>query len=127
MVWAELSSTFEAVVVTEAEVPLIGQRPYVPDHKIYFADFTDSEAAYFVCALLNSSLVREYIDSHTIKIQVSTIFKHLSIPRYSATNPDHKELAEICKQAHAAVNNSIRQKLLADMDKKSEDVIKAAS
>jgi hypothetical protein len=82
VVWAELSAKFEAAVFTEGKVPLIGKRPYVPDHKIYFSEFTDAETAYFVCALLNSSLVREYVQSHTIQIQVSNIFKHLKLPRY---------------------------------------------
>ena len=78
VVWAELSSTFEAAVFTEDDVPLIGKRPYVPDHKIYFADFQNESEAHFVCGVLNSTLIKEYVESHTIQIQVSNIFKHLS-------------------------------------------------
>jgi hypothetical protein len=124
VVWAELSTTFEAVVVTEANVPLVGNRPYVPDHKVYFAEFNDADTAYFVCGLLNSSLVREYVESHTIQIQVSNIFKHLSLPRYDRKNTDHKNIVDICRQAHAATTDNIRKNLLADMDKKTEAMLK---
>src|SRR5690606_9632663 len=39
VIWAELSTTFETMVVTTGRVPLAGKRPFVPDHKVYFADF----------------------------------------------------------------------------------------
>ena len=35
VIWAEQSGTFEAAVAAAGEVPLLGQRPYVPDHKIF--------------------------------------------------------------------------------------------
>lgn len=125
--WAELSTTFEAAVVTNADVPFIGNRPYVPDHKVYFAEFNDSKMAYFVCALLNSSLVREYVESHTIQIQVSNIFKHLSLPRYDDKNAVHRDVAELCCQAHKAKSDQERKKMIAAMDKKAEEVMKTVT
>lgn len=125
VVWAELSTTFQAAVFTEANVPLIGKRPYVPDHKIYFAEFTDEEVAYFVCGVLNSTLVREYIESHTIQIQVSNIFKHLSIPRFDPANKDHRSLAATTTRAHAAKSELARDKLLKELDELAERVLTA--
>jgi len=117
VVWAEQSSTFESAVFTDSTVPgFAGTRPFVPDHKVYFSDFQDEDTAYFVCGLLNSSLVREYVQSHTIQIQVSNIFKHLSIPRFESANTDHKTLVELCKAAHQAADAAKRQKKIADMD-----------
>lgn len=126
VVWAEQSSTFEAAVVESTTMPLNGKRPYVPDHKVFFADFADADIAYFVCGILNSSLVGEYIESHTIQIQVSNIFKHLSIPRYDAENAHHRKVAELCRRAHAAATDKARKKkLLADLDLKTEALLKA--
>lgn len=125
VVWAELSTTFQAAVFTEANVPLIGNRPYVPDHKIYFAEFTDENEAYFVCGVLNSTLVREYVESHTIQIQVSNIFKHLSIPRLDPKNKDHRALAAASLKAHAAKSDTAREKLLQDVDMLAEKVLTA--
>ena len=127
VIWAEQSATFEAAVIENTTMPIIGKRPYVPDHKIFFTDFADLDTAYFVCGLLNSSLVREYIESHTIQIQVSNIFKHLSIPRYNSKNADHRKIAELCRQAHGAATEKDRKKLLADMDVKTEAALKAGA
>ncbi|MEY9671482.1 hypothetical protein ABIE93_001416 [Bradyrhizobium elkanii] len=102
VVWAEQSSTFAAAVVTHANVPLVGSRPFVPDHKIFFADFGKADVAYFVCGILNSPIIREYIESHTIQIQVSNIFKHLSIPKFESSNPAHDQISKLCHAAHRA-------------------------
>jgi hypothetical protein len=123
VVWAELSKSFEAAVVTNTEMPNGDKRVFVPDHKIYFADFTDKAKAYYVCALLNSSLVREYVQSHTIQIQVSNIFKHLSLPEFDPTSKGHKKLAEFCIKAHHAKNSAERVSLLAEMEKISEGLL----
>lgn len=125
VVWAEQSSTFEAAVVESKTMPLNGKRPFVPDHKIFFADFTDADTAFFVCALLNSSMVREYIESHTIQIQVSNIFKHLSIPKFDKKNSTHIKIANLCRQAHVAKSDAERKKQLANLDLWTEKLLKS--
>lgn len=125
VVWAELSTTFEAAVFEEETVPLMGQRPYVPDHKVYFADFTSKDMAHFVCGILNSKMVREYVESHTIQIQVSNIFKHLSIPQYDPTNAEHVELVKLSQAAHAAPSKAKRVDLLTKLSACAETILKA--
>lgn len=125
VVWAELSTTFQAAVFTTGVVPLIGDRPFVPDHKIYFADFQSEDIAHFVCGVLNSTLVKEYVESHTIHIQVANIFKHLRIPRFDAKNTNHLCLAHASKEAHAAISKAKRAKLLEDLDEIAERVLQA--
>ena len=124
VVWAELSTTFEAAVFTHSNVPLFGDRPFVPDHKVYFAEFSSEDIAYFVCGILNSTLVKEYVESHTIQIQVSNIFKHLRIPKFEPKNPAHKQLAATSKRAHAATSKKKREDALAEMDALAENILK---
>ena len=97
----------------------------MPDHKVYFADFDSEDTAHFVCGILNSTLVKEYVESHTIQIQVSNIFKHLSIPRYNAEDVKHKQLAALTKRAHVAKSQKARQNILAEMDLAAEQILKA--
>ena len=120
VVWAELSQSFEAAVITSTKTPTGDERVFVPDHKVYFADFADETEAYYVCALLNSSLVREYVQSHTIQIQVSNIFKHLNLPKFQKKNSTHKKLATLCKNAHQAEDDDKRAKMLIKMNSISE-------
>lgn len=125
VVWAELSSTFEAAVFASGTVPLVGPRPYVPDHKVYFADFQNEAEAHFVCGVLNSTLVKEYVESHTIQIQVSNIFKHMSIPRYDPNNSDHVALSKASLKAHSSKTSDARSKQLVILDKLAEIVLMA--
>ena len=100
VLWAEQSRTFKAAVATGAETPLVGHRPYVPDHKIFFVEFADAAPAYFLCGLLSSSLVREFVESHTIAIQVGNIFKHMRLPSFDPSVEDHELLSDLVERAH---------------------------
>lgn len=123
VVWAELSTSFEAAVVETSDVPLVGARTIVPDHKIYFAEFKNKDEAYYVCGILNASIIKEYIESHTIQIQVSNIFKHLSIPAFDKYNKDHCKLAKLCDDAHKSKNQKARDSFLQQMDDVAEDIL----
>ena len=101
VVWAEMGSTLQAAVISSKPVPFeAGLKPIVPDHKVYFASFDDLDHAYYVCALLNSEPVRSFIDSFTIKIQVGSLFRHVKLPPFDPSSPDHLELVGNSKNAH---------------------------
>lgn len=72
----------------------------IPDHKVYFASFPDSEHAYYLCGLLLNSTVVTYLNSFQIKVQVGDIFKHLKLPEMNSTNEMHQELISLTRMAH---------------------------
>lgn len=100
LVWPEMAQTFKAAVVGRSSVPLIGRRPYVPDHKIYFVDFDRPAPAYYLSGLLNCPSVRTTIESHIVKLQIGNIFKHVNLPRFDTTNEQHRALARAALMAH---------------------------
>lgn len=104
-------------------MPLVGRRVYVPDHKVYFADFDDADAAYYLCGMLNSTIVREYVQSHTIQIQVSNIFKHLRLPEFNPSNTEHMKISELCRKAHAATSAAERSKKIGKTTKAAEALL----
>lgn len=112
VIWPEMSTKFFAAVAGSAAVPSAGQRPYVPDHKVYFAAFDDKETAHFLCGLLNTDMVREWIESHNVSIQVGDIFKHLSLPAYDPNDAAHVALAALVEKAHQEHNPVLRAKLV---------------
>ncbi|WP_220491127.1 Eco57I restriction-modification methylase domain-containing protein [Pseudoalteromonas sp. SG43-4] len=114
VMWAEQSGTFKAAVCSSKDVPLMGDRPYVPDHKVYFVDCSSKVAAHYLCGLLNCSLVKHYIESHTISIQVSNIFKHLELPKLDGTCKSSLRLANISELLHGLEENNERQVLLSE-------------
>lgn len=99
VIWAE-QKDFCAAVVSSASVPHQGRRCFVPDHKIFFVDFAEPAPAYFLCGLLNSDLVIEFVKSHTISIQTGDIFKHMTLPPFDKANRRHLRLATLAEKCH---------------------------
>jgi len=115
VIWAEMTGDFAAAVVGTGTVPGYGKRVYVADHKLYFADFTEPEPAYFLCGLLHSEIVKEMIEAHNVSTNMGDIFKHVSLPRFDAKDTDHIKLAELVKQAHGQHDGAIRAKTVVNV------------
>ena len=115
VVWAEQASRFTAAVAGSATVPLMGARPYVPDHKIFFVDFEVAEPAYYLCGLLNTPVVGEFVESHNISIQVGNIFKHMRLPAFNEANRLHLRLAELVERAHEIEGAGMREEVIDEI------------
>lgn len=100
VIWAEMSTSFRAAVAGSKDVPLVGKRPYVPDHKIFFVAMDSEDEAHYLCGLLNSTIVSQYVEAHNVSIQVGDIFKHMRVPPYEAANACHQKVAGLSKTAH---------------------------
>ena len=127
VIWAEQSGAFEAAVAVASKVPLLGQRPYVPDHKIFFVEFQEAAPAYFLCGLLASSLVKEFVESHNISIQVGDIFKHMSLPSFDRTQRPHRRLAQLVDRAHQEHNATARAALVDKLRFEAERIIETSA
>jgi hypothetical protein len=77
-------------VAGSADVPVIEA---IMCQKVYFAAFDDKKAAHYLCGLLNTSMARKWVESHTVSIQMGDVFKHMRLPEYDKGNPTHSALA----------------------------------
>jgi hypothetical protein len=101
VVWAEQAGRIEAAVFSKAPAPHTGfNRVILPDHKVFFLGLDSREEAHYICALLNSEIVSQFVNSFTIKIQVGTLFKHLRLPVFDTHNAKHQALARLSILAH---------------------------
>lgn len=123
VVWPEMSSTFYAAVAGSIKVPGSDLRPFVPDHKVYFAAFDEKGPAYFLCGLLNAPTVCEWIESHNVKIQVGDIFKHLSLPKFDTNNKKHLLLITLVENAHNTHETKARKEIINDAMTIAEQII----
>lgn len=123
VIWPEMSTRFYAAVAGSYTVPVVGVRPYVPDHKVYFAGFDDKKPAHFLCGLLNTPMVREWVESHTVSIQMGDVFKHMNLPEYDATNTSHVALSKLVEKAHGEHNAMKRAQVVAQVEKDGEAVL----
>ena len=124
VIWAEMPGDFCAAVAGSAPVPLIGERPFVPDHKIYFVAFDDEMEAHYLCGILNSPMVAQYVEAHNVSIQVADIFKHMRVPPYDTRNGKHKALAKLVRQCHHEDDRRKREILLEQVRGQAEDLLK---
>jgi len=123
VMWPEMSSSFYAAVASSDCMPINGKRVFIPDHKVYFSSFDHKEVAYYLCGLLNSDIVREWLDSHNVSIQVSDIFKHLSLPEFDNADHNHLRLYKLVEQAHGTHSKKAREKILATARSLSENIL----
>ncbi len=115
VIWAEMTGDFSAAVVELGMVPGYGPRVYVPDHKLYFADFSEPEPAYFLCGLLHAEIIKEMIEAHNVSTNMGDIFKHVSLPCFDADDVNHIKLAELVKKAHRQHQLALREKTVAEV------------
>lgn len=125
VIWAEMTSNFCAAVVTSGSVPGYGPRVYVPDHKLYFADFAQPEPAYYLCGLLHSEIVKEMIEAHNVATNMGDIFKHVSLPAFDASSTEHKALADLVQQAHQKHDSSARARIVEKVRSTAAKIINA--
>lgn len=125
VVWAEQSENFCAAVAIDADVPVLGKRPYIPDHKIFFIDFDKPDPAYFLCGILNSSLAKEFVESHNISIQVGDIFKHMNLPAFNPHDKAHKKLVELTLDAHQEKNKIARTAIVTEIKNVADSILEA--
>lgn len=114
VIWAE-QKDFCSAVVSSDEVPLIGPRVFIPDHKLFFVDFHEKAPAYFLCGLLNSEIVIEWVKSHNISIQIGDIFKHMNLPEYNSKMSSHKKLVRLTESCHEINDLAKRTKVLSQI------------
>lgn len=123
VIWPEISSRFHAAVAGQGVMPDGSFKPYVPDHKIYFAAFDTPEPAHYLCALLNAPMVREWIEAHNVSIQMGNVFKHLTLPEFDENNQEHQEIARLSSTAHATHSKMDRTALIAKIAARTEALL----
>ena len=81
----------------------LGDKTVLTDSKVLFLSFDSEDEAYFVCGILNSANIEIVIQNYTINTNRGIdIVNNIKIPQYSATNKQHKEIAQFSKLAHKA-------------------------
>jgi SAM-dependent methyltransferase len=111
VVWKEICSEIEAVVITDDDV--------IPDHKLVMVSFDEEEPAYFLAGVLNSAVIGLFVRSYAVSTSISGhIFDYAAIPRYSPKNTLHRKIAVAAKACHSADGET-----LAGLEKKLDGLV----
>lgn len=102
VVWREQASGVVAAVAGEAS-----DKALVPDHKLMSLPLWNRKEAHYICALLNSVIVRYIVKSYAIDISISThLLSYINIPKFDPSNQIHITLSDLSHKAHVVLMES---------------------
>jgi len=103
VVWGAISGSisgkaisFECTVVE----PIRG-KPVVPDHSVMLVGTQNSDEAYYISGLLNSTILRTIIASYTYELgQYTHILNIIKIPKFNPHDLIHAKVVKLARRAH---------------------------
>ena len=102
VVWKRMANDLIAAVIAQHKTPF-GYKKVIPtDTTALFATESEDEAHY-LCAVINSSVVREFIKSYSSAgrgFGAPSVMKYVGIPKFNAKDKIHKKLAALSATLH---------------------------
>jgi type I restriction-modification system DNA methylase subunit len=121
--WKRMAAKMSAVVLSSIKTDF-GTKILVSTDTTAFFALNNKEEAHYLCAILNSELVGNFIKSFSSAgrgFGAPSIMNNLAIPNFDASNTIHKKLAELSEKAHGLVK---KDKSPEDIEKKINKVVK---
>lgn len=118
VVWKRMANDITAVVLSKISTP-IGEKDEIPTDTTSLIAFNGEDEAHYVCAILNSSVVRFFIQSYSSAgrgFGAPSIIKHLRIPKYAKSNLQHQKLSSLSKKAHELAKKHYEQNDLNEVE-----------
>jgi hypothetical protein len=102
--WARTTSRMAAVVLSRMKAPY-GMKPVIGCDHTTFIPLDDRAEAHYVCAVMNSTPVQEFLRSAcpTAEVGPPSAIGPLAIPKFRKPSRVHGRLAELSEEAHARV------------------------
>ncbi len=105
VVWKDIVTDFTSAVLG----PDAGTgKPVVPDHHVIYAGFPQPDEAHYLCAILNSVVIRSTIKSFGVMTLLAPhVISRLAIPKYDRGSQLHGLLVELSIRTHHLVAASV--------------------
>lgn len=95
-------------VLGDLEAKYLGKKKAVVDSKVLFCPLESKDEAYYLCGVLNSTVIAHIIDSYTINTNRGIdVLKNICIPKYCDSNQNHKKISLLSEKAHENYLNNI--------------------
>ena len=104
VVWKRMASDLVAAVISQHKTPF-GYKSLIPTDTTAFFPVDNEAEAHYLCAIVNSTPVREHIKSYSSAgrgFGAPSVMEHVPIPKYDEKNKVHKELSQLSKKLHEA-------------------------
>lgn len=123
VVWKQMASKMSAVVLSNIKTNF-GTKPMISTHTTAFFALDNRDEAHYLCAILNSEIVNDFIKSFSSAgrgFGTPSVMNNFAIPRFNASNKTHKKLAKLSEKAHALVK---RGKSIEGIEKQINTLVK---
>lgn len=125
------AASFQAAVVEPYTDKLLGKKIVIPNVKLMLTPVSDRDEAYYLCAILNSTLIKYVVASYMIETNISTnLYEYIVIPTYERSNNMHKRIAELGKMAHelsAQILDEDKTYLITELKRVEEEIDRAVA
>ncbi len=105
VVWRRMASRMAATVLSRLRTPFGMKTAVSTDTTSLFA-VENEEEAHYLCGILNSKMVDEYIRSFSSAgrgFGAPSVMNNLAIPQFNSDNKIHVKIADLSQMAHALV------------------------
>jgi len=102
VVWKAMSNDIYASVVSSVKTQ-IGYKIVVPLHTTSFFAVSSKAEAHYLCAIINSKPVRDFIRSFSSAgrgFGTPSVMEHVGIPKFDTKNKIHIKLADLSMECH---------------------------
>jgi len=126
VVWKRMGNYFACAVVDQVDDLFLGNRiPIIHEDLVFVSTATDDEA-YYLCGLLNSSIITSVLLSSTQvggkALAPPSIIQSLNLPTFDRSFDLHREIARVSRKAHTAAQNA-DSKSVADIEKDLDELV----
>lgn len=125
VVWKRMSNDIFAAVTSEIKTPYGYQKTIPLDTTAFFAT-NDENEAHYLCAIINSQPVRDFIKSFSSAgrgFGTPSVMEHVGIPKFDPKNKLHQSLANISKQCHE-LKLVGKDNLIAKLEQENDALVK---
>jgi hypothetical protein len=124
-VWKSMASDVEACVVSQEKTPF-GYKSIVPFKTTSFFPTDNEDEAHYLCAIINSLSVREFIKSFSSSgrgFGAPSVMNHVGIPKFDAKKELHQKLAKISKSLHELKARG-HDEQISELEKENDKMVK---
>lgn len=125
VVWKAMSNDIYATVISSIKTPL-GYKVGIPLHTTSLFAAANEDEAYYLCAIINSIPVREFIKSYSAAgrgFGTPSVMEHVGIPKFDPKNKPHQKLAEISKKCHQLKAEG-KEREIEKLEKENDNLVK---
>jgi hypothetical protein len=113
VVWKAMSNDVIAGVLSHFKTD-IGFKTGIPLHTTSFFATDNESEAHYLCSIINSKPVRDFIKSFSSAgrgFGTPSVMSHVGIPKFDSKNELHQKLAENSKRCHQLKNEGEEEKI----------------